>query len=124
MEKQTQLNSVLLRGIVGAVRVTNLSETSVLKMTLATNLVYKNGPEVTIETTWHQITAFESSRMSKDLFESLQKADHVEVKGRIRNVRYTDADGREHHNYEILATDIVKLESCPLMQGEEKEMEA
>lgn len=54
-----------------------------------------------IETTWHNVTAW-SGKDIADL-DSLKKGDAVEVIGRLKNQRYTSADGTEHSSVEILA---------------------
>ena len=97
-----QLNKVQLRGIIGSVKTFNVGDRKCAKITIATNLAYRgqNGCCI-IETTWHNITAQEGNCIH-DL-ESLKKGDAVEIIGRLKNQRYTSADGTERSNVEILA---------------------
>jgi len=105
-----QLNKVSLRGIVGSARTSSVAERKILRMAVATNLAYrdKDGCAV-IETTWHNVVAWESPQVC-DL-DSFSKGDKVEVVGRIRNQRMTREDGVEYTCSEIVATSLVKLES-------------
>ena len=69
------------------------------------------------DNTWHQVTAFKNDRMP-DL-ESLDKGVAVEVKGRIRNQRYTDANGVEKQMSEIIASQLKVLDGPLQMSVEE-----
>ena len=81
------INKVELQGRVGSVR----NGSGVTRFTLATNEVYndRNGSQI-IETTWHTCQVPE-----KAVSERIEKGDWVAVFGRIRNYRYTDADGND-----------------------------
>ena len=104
-----QLNSVILRGIVGNARIQNIGETQMARFSLATNYAFKSrSGEAVIETTWHQVTAFKSDRMPE--LSTLDKGVAVEVKGRIRNQRYTDANGVEKQMSEIIASQLKVLD--------------
>jgi len=105
-----QLNSVTLRGIVGNVRVSNMADTRIVNMTVATNYAYKSQvvQSVIIETTWHHVVGFEKT-LKIDL-DKLSKGDKVEIKGRIRNQRYTGEDGVERAMSEIMASQITRLD--------------
>ena len=62
------------------------------RFSVATDHAFKNrSGEAVIETTWHQVTAFKSDRMPD--FSALVKGAGVEVKGRLRNNRFTDSNG-------------------------------
>lgn len=110
-----QLNKVILRGIIGMTRVSNVADTKLARMSVATNLAYrgKDGCPI-IETTWHNVVAFDGKDMCE--LESLGKGDKVEITGRIRNQRYTNADGTESISIEILASRITKLETDEPLQ--------
>ena len=100
-----QLNSVILRGIIGNARIQNIGETQMARFSVATNYAYKNrSGEAIIDTTWHQVTAFKNDKMPD--FSTLVKGVGVEVKGRLRNNRYTDSNGVERVITEILANKI------------------
>ena len=103
-----QLNSVTLRGIIGNARIQNIGDTEMARFSVATDHIFKNrSGEVVCETTWHQCTAFKSEKMPD--FSSLVKGAGVEVKGRLRNNRYTDSNGVERTMTEILASQVSVL---------------
>lgn len=100
------LNRAELRGRIGAVRVTELSETSVARLSVATNYAYKGSDGcAVIETTWHTVVVWESKAVSKETLKSIAKGDAVHVIGRIRNQRYTDSEGNERTMSEIIASE-------------------
>ena len=100
-----QLNSVTLRGIIGNARIQNIGDTEMARFSVATDHAFKNrSGEAVIETTWHQVTAFKSDKMPD--FSTLVRGAGVEVKGRLRNNRYTDSNGVERSVTEILASQV------------------
>lgn len=104
-----QLNSVTLRGIIGNAHIQTVGPSEVARLSIATNYAYKSrSGEAVIETTWHLVTAFRNDRMPD--FASLAKGTPVEVKGRIRNSRYTDASGNEKTTSEIIASQLTILD--------------
>jgi len=100
-----QLNRIELRGIIGSVRVQNVGDTKVANFSVATDYGYtaRDGGAV-IETTWHNVTAWEG-RDIQDL-SRLSKGAIVHVLGRLRNRKYTAADGTERIVYDILASKV------------------
>lgn len=100
-----QLNKVELRGIVGNARIQDIGETQMIRFSVATDYFFKdkNGG-IVVETTWHQVVAFKNDNMPD--FSTIVKGAGVEVKGRIRNQRYTDSNGVERTTTEILANTI------------------
>lgn len=105
-----ELNRVELKGRIGAVQLTKLSETSVARLSVATNYAFKdsnNNP--VIECTWHFVVIWEGKAASKETLESLAKGDAVHIVGRIRNRRYTDSEGCEKEFSEIVAHQFDKL---------------
>lgn len=103
-----QLNSVILRGIIGNARIQNIGDTEMARFSVATDHAYKNrSGEAVIEVTWHQVTAFKNDKMPD--FSTLVKDAGVEVKGRLRNNRYTDSNGVERTMTEILASQVSVL---------------
>lgn len=100
-----QLNRIELRGNVGSVRILNAGGTRLAKISLATNYVYKNKEgDPVIETTWHNISAWENKSMP-DL-DAIQRGDKLYVCGRIRSQRYEGNDGLEHTVNEVIAKSI------------------
>ena len=103
-----QLNSVILRGIIGNARIQNIGDTQMVRFSVATDHAYKNrSGEAVIEVTWHQVTAFKNDKMPD--FSALVKGAGVEVRGRLRNNRYTDSNGVERTMTEILASQVSVL---------------
>jgi single-strand DNA-binding protein len=102
------LNSVILRGIIENARIQNIGDTQMARFSVATKHAYKSRlGEAVIETTWHQVTAFKSDNMPD--FTALVKGACVEVRGRLRNNRYTDSNGVERIMTEILASQVSVL---------------
>ena len=102
---EQQLNSVILRGIIGNAHIQNIGDTQMVRFSVATDYAFKNrSGEAVIETTWHNVTAFKNGKMPD--FSSIVKGAGVEVKGRLRNNRYTDVSGAERTCTEILASEI------------------
>ena len=100
-----QLNSVTLRGIIGNARIQTIGDTEMARFSVATDHAFKNrSGEAVIETTGHQVTAFKNDRMPD--FTALVRGAGVEVKGRLRNNRYTDSNGVERSITEILASQV------------------
>lgn len=114
-----QINKVLLRGTVGAVRVNELNGSAVAWMSLATNYAYrdKDGNAV-IETTWHELTAFGSKNIDSDVLRSVQKGDRIEVTGRIRSNRYTGPDGETRYGTEIVCSVLKKIDPMESLEIE------
>lgn len=106
---ETQLNRVMLRGFVGAVRTQKLDGTVLSHLSLATNYAYKDRQGcAVIETTWHEIFAFEGKHIRRDVLENLKRGDKLYVEGRIVNRRLVDSEGIERTITEIRAS---KLET-------------
>lgn len=107
MEQLTQLNRVELRGIVGAVRLTRISDTLCAKLSVATNYVYTaKDSTCVIETTWHTVNLFAGKDISEKDLERIQKGDNVHVIGRLRMQRYVGTDGTERTVYEVAANSL------------------
>ena len=104
-----QLNSVIIRGIIGSVRIQKIGDTEMARFSVATNYAFRNrSGEAVIETTWHNVVAFKGDRMPD--FSALVKGAGVEVKGRLRNYHYTDSNGVERTTTaEILANQITNF---------------
>lgn len=103
-----QLNKVELRGIVGNIRIQQVNDTRIARISVATDYIYENrSGEKVVETTWHCITAWENkSNISLD---EVKRGDGVYIQGRLRNTRYTDAHGVERTITEIIANKLEKL---------------
>ena len=97
-----QLNRIELRGIVGSVYVRSFGNEKVTNFSVATNYSYisKDGILV-IETTWHRIVAWDCPEISK--------GSQVQVIGRLRAQRFTDANGNPQTFYEVVASAVTVL---------------
>lgn len=103
MENQT-LNRIEIRGRIGQdPRVTRVADKAVARFCVATSEIYKDrSGELKEETTWHNVSAW-ADKCQMDL-NQLKKGDMVSVVGRIRNVRYTSAEGDDRYFVEIVAS--------------------
>lgn len=105
-----QLNEIHLVDRVGNVRLAQFSSTKAAKITLATSYMYKNRDGAAVEeVTWTTVSAFESSRI-KDLDE-IGKGSILEVRGRLRQIKYTDDNGTDHNTYEVVARSLQLIPS-------------
>ena len=113
-----QLNRIEIIGYVGNIRIDNVGDRKVARLSVATNYVYrdKEGTPV-IETTWHNCTAWEGKRI-EDLT-SIKKGDPVHVVGRLRVYRFTDADGNERIAYETFAYSLEKVSMEERLQAQD-----
>lgn len=104
-----QLNKVELVGVIGRINIQNVDNTRRASISMATNYAYKdrNGYPV-IETTWHNVKAWEGRRISLD---GLEKGTYAKITGRIRNQKYTDSSGVERYQTEILASSLEKIDN-------------
>lgn len=110
-----QLNRVELRGVVGSVRLQQIGNTKVANVTVATSLAYKDKSGCPIiETCWHNVTAWEGREVQG--LELLERGSKVQIIGRIRNQRYTGADGIDRSTVDVLANKLVLIqEDEPLL---------
>lgn len=116
-----QLNQVILRGVVGQVRVSEINDDKCVRITMATNYAYKaiDGTPV-IETTWHNVVAWGSKPKTADALD-VMKGDRIEVKGRIRVQRYTNVSGEEKLTHDIFASEVTILGGKGVFEGEKGE---
>jgi single-strand DNA-binding protein len=103
---ESSINKIHLKGNVGSARILNVAQGSVVRFSLATNEVYKdrNG-NVVQETQWHNVVAWSKKGMPD--FTLIDKGATVEVEGRMRYVKYTNADGIEKILPEVIATTLL-----------------
>lgn len=102
------LNRIELRGHVGACRVSSVGGKLIARLSVATSFVYRDSSgSAVIETTWMNVTAFEGP--GKEDLGSLAKGDRVHVIGRVRNQRYTDPEGNERVQTEVVAATLERI---------------
>lgn len=100
-----QLNKVELKGVVGRIFLQTVGEKRMARFALATNYTYRSADgETYIETTWHNVVAFESEKI-RDLDE-IGNGTYLHVTGRIRVQRFTGADRVERTSTEIVASEL------------------
>lgn len=104
-----QLNKIEIRGTIGSVYVKDFGNTKVANISVATDFCYttKDGSAV-IETTWHYVTAWEGKDIQN--LNQLKKGSYIHVIGRLRNRKYTTADGIERIVYDIVASKVDLIE--------------
>lgn len=104
------INKITYRGKVGRNDVKSFGDKACARMSVATQRAYTgtDGSHV-VETTWINVTAFESKRVRAELLRKISKGDWVEVEGLIRAVRFTDAAGVDRIMHEIVANDVKLL---------------
>jgi single-strand DNA-binding protein len=105
-----QLNKVELVGTVGSVAVNKVGDMKNVRLSLATEYSYRdNAGCMIIETTWHNVTAWEGEEIR--YLEDISRGDRLHVVGRMRQIRYTSSDGTERTVYEVIASKLEKV-SC------------
>ncbi|HIR73209.1 MAG TPA: single-stranded DNA-binding protein [Candidatus Coprenecus pullicola] len=108
------LNRIELRGNVGQdARINRVGDNTVVRFNMATNETYKDrSGNLKEETTWHSVSAWNGKGMPD--FNNIRKGVCVHVIGRLRQNRYTTAEGEERSFYEVLASRLV-IEDSPIM---------
>lgn len=112
-----QINKIELRGTVGFVRSQTINGRTVVRISVATNYVYKDrAGEPVIETTWHNVSAWEG-KGTQDILR-IEKGSKVQVTGRLRGQRYTDSEGVDRYSYEVVAYTLNIIEDQTPLQYE------
>ena len=96
------INRTELQGRVGTIRTNIVRESMVANFSLVTEHLYRtrDGGAVN-EVTWHQITAWEGKDMP-DL-SKITKGMQLNVTGRTRTFKYTNAEGQDRQLNEVVA---------------------
>ena len=111
------LNLIILRGIVGQVRITPIGDLQCVRFSMCTNYAYNQTDGTPVyETTWHNVTVFTDSDAKKDAAK-LKKGDKVEVRGRLRMQRYTGAYGEQKVAPDIYAQKVVLFDNDEPMKA-------
>ena len=102
MNNIEQINRIEILGFVGSIRLSNVGDKRLANFTMATNYAFKDkeGHPV-IETTWHNVRAFEGEHIG-DL-DRLERGSTVHVVGRLQVQRYMSAEGIEKTSVTVLA---------------------
>lgn len=91
------LNSVEIKGILGSIRIGELSVGKYARMAIST----KHGDD----TEWHSVIAWESDRLGCDL-SALKDGMNLHIVGRLHNQTYVDKNGIDRAFTEIMAQSI------------------
>ena len=112
-----QINKVELVGVVGSVRIQHFGDKQMARFTVVTNRAYKNreGAPV-IETTWHNVAAFEGKYVQD--VDKIEKGKPVKVQGRLQIQRYTGVDGVERTSVDVICSRLTILPDDTEMQYE------
>ena len=98
------INRIELVGVVGMIRKQTFSGRMVAKFSLVTEHSFKGKEGSTvIETTWHNVVAWQNGDMPLDLIE---RGSQVCVQGRLRCRRYTSDSGEPRTSYEVVASNV------------------
>ena len=104
------MNKVHLRGVVGSSSLQVLNGKKVCRFSVATERAYRDPMgEANIDTTWHNVQAWEDGRRMPDL-NLVRKGSRVELHGRIRNSRFEGSDGVNRFYSDIQASDLKILD--------------
>lgn len=100
------LNKIILQGVVGSVKQTIIGKDNLLtRFVLRTDYMYTNeNGGIVCESTWHTINAWQKN-INKNL-SKIERGSKLRVEGRLRNVRYTNTEGKETSTYDVLASNI------------------
>jgi single-stranded DNA-binding protein len=101
------LNRIEIKGIIGNIRLTDVSDNKCARLSVVTNYCYNSidGCAV-IETTWHDCVAWGNQH---PIVSNLSKGDAVHIIGRLKQVRYCGADGVEHTANQIIVGKLDKI---------------
>lgn len=112
-----QLNRIELIGIVGSVKLIDISSCRCARLTLVTSYAYRAADgTVVVESTWHNVSAFQSKQIS--CLDSLVKGSRVHVVGRLVNRRCTGEDGTERSYCEVIANRMDPMDGKEPLQCE------
>ncbi len=96
------INHIELCGVVGAVKMQDISGSRVSTFSLVTEYVYNGSDNCrTIETTWFNVIAWEKDTLRN--MDGLVKGCHVHVHGRLRVRRVLNATGETIAIPEVMA---------------------
>lgn len=104
---ELHINKIEILGRIGQIRVNEYNDKKVANLSVITEIFLKKQGAVISESTWHNVTAWEGPNIA-DLSQ-LQKGSLVKITGRLRNAKYTGADGTERTYTEVLATSLDTL---------------
>ena len=109
------INKIEIKGRIGMVRSQEIHGKKVANFSVVTEFLCKL-PDGTMcsEATWHQTVAWEGKSIDPKIFSAF-KGNAVHIVGRVRQNKYTAADGTDRIFQEIIASEVKLLneeQSC------------
>lgn len=95
------INKIEILGRIGNIRKNSYNDQKVAHFSVVTYYRYYSKVGDGIETTWHNVVAWENDDIPD--FDKLQKNSTVHITGRMKYSGYTSADGIERTVAEIVA---------------------
>lgn len=109
METFEHINRIELQGRVGTVRTNEYNDSKVVNFSLITEILYKNREGApAFDSMWHNIVYWPGK--NQEIAEKIVKGAPLNVVGRLRENKYTAADGTEKHFLEVLAANVKILQ--------------
>lgn len=99
------INRIELTGVVGRIYRQTVSDQVMANFSLVTEHCFRDkaGCSV-IETTWHNVVAWNSDNVSG--LDAIDRGSRVHVIGRLRTRRYVDANGESRTSYDVAASTV------------------
>lgn len=102
------LNRLEIVGIVGNTTTNKVGDLHITRLSVVVEYGYKaeDGTNV-IDTQWFNVTAWEKEGTKNA--PSLKRGDWVRVRGRVRQYRFTNADGTSVGGFEVVARSVERI---------------
>lgn len=95
-----QLNRVEIQGVVGSVYILPIGDSRMARFSVATNSTYKSRGDIVVETTWHEVVAWEGQKGIPTL-DIIAKGKPIHVVGRLKRQKYV--------GFQILASSVSEV---------------
>lgn len=103
-----QLNRIEIQGLVGSVNILLIGDSRMARFSVATNSAYKSRGDIVVETTWHEVVAWEGQKGIPTL-DIIAKGKPIHVVGRLRRQKYVGSDNVERSTFQILASSVSEV---------------
>lgn len=101
------INKIELLGMVGQVKTRQIADLLMVDFSMVTNRVFRNGAgQAVVESTWHQVQAWECDNIPAEVLDSIRKGDAVHVVGSVRCQSLVSTQGEERKTYSVLAHEV------------------
>ncbi len=102
------INRIELAGVVGRIHRQTVSNQIMANFSLVTEYGFRDkGGYSVVETTWHNVVAWNSDNIS--CLDAIDRGSHVHVIGRIRMRRYSDSNGESRISFDVVASSVEVL---------------